>query len=73
MRLEPARTRVLEASGLRFTIDEAGQGDSVALFLHGFSAKPALLAPSTSRDGATRLARRCAGSSRLRGYEPPYG
>ena len=30
------RTRTIEANGLSFTIDEAGEGDSVALFLHGF-------------------------------------
>lgn len=29
-------TRTLEANGLTFTIDEAGTGDKVALFLHGF-------------------------------------
>jgi pimeloyl-ACP methyl ester carboxylesterase len=29
-------TRTLEANGLSFTIDEAGEGDNVALFLHGF-------------------------------------
>jgi pimeloyl-ACP methyl ester carboxylesterase len=30
------RTRTIEANGLSFTIDEAGEGDNVALFLHGF-------------------------------------
>jgi epoxide hydrolase 4 len=30
------RTRTVRANGLTFTIDEAGQGDDVALFLHGF-------------------------------------
>jgi pimeloyl-ACP methyl ester carboxylesterase len=30
------RTRAIEANGLSFTIDEAGEGDDVALFLHGF-------------------------------------
>jgi len=30
------RTRTIEANGLSFTIDEAGEGDKVALFLHGF-------------------------------------
>jgi len=29
-------TRTLEANGLSFVIDEAGDGDNVALFLHGF-------------------------------------
>jgi len=29
-------TRTIEANGLSFTIDEAGDGDDVALFLHGF-------------------------------------
>jgi pimeloyl-ACP methyl ester carboxylesterase len=29
-------TRTIEANGLTFTIDEAGSGDNVALFLHGF-------------------------------------
>lgn len=29
-------TRTLEANGLSFVIDEAGEGDNVALFLHGF-------------------------------------
>ncbi|MBX3481328.1 MAG: alpha/beta hydrolase [Caulobacter sp.] len=29
-------SRRIEANGLNFTIDEAGQGDDVALFLHGF-------------------------------------
>lgn len=30
------RTRQIEANGLSFMIDEAGEGDDVALFLHGF-------------------------------------
>jgi pimeloyl-ACP methyl ester carboxylesterase len=30
------RTRTLKANGLSFTIDEAGEGDAVALLLHGF-------------------------------------
>lgn len=30
------RTRTVQANGLTFTIDEAGQGDDVALLLHGF-------------------------------------
>lgn len=30
------RTRTIEANGLTFTVDEAGEGDDVALFLHGF-------------------------------------
>lgn len=30
------RTRTLQANGLSFVIDEAGDGDAVALFLHGF-------------------------------------
>jgi epoxide hydrolase 4 len=30
------RTRQIEANGLTFTIDEAGEGDAVALLLHGF-------------------------------------
>lgn len=29
-------TRTIEANGLSFVIDEAGEGDDVALFLHGF-------------------------------------
>lgn len=29
-------TRTIEANGLRFTIDEAGESENVALFLHGF-------------------------------------
>ena len=29
-------TRTIEANGLSFVIDEAGEGDNVALFLHGF-------------------------------------
>jgi len=30
------RTRTVEANGLSFVVDEAGEGDDVALFLHGF-------------------------------------
>ena len=30
------RTRTIKANGLSFTVDEAGEGDDVALFLHGF-------------------------------------
>jgi pimeloyl-ACP methyl ester carboxylesterase len=30
------RTRTVEAGGLDFVVDEAGEGDAVALFLHGF-------------------------------------
>jgi epoxide hydrolase 4 len=30
------RIRTIEANGLRFLVDEAGEGDSVALLLHGF-------------------------------------
>lgn len=30
------RTRTVQANGLTFTIDEAGEGDDVALLLHGF-------------------------------------
>jgi len=30
------RTRTVEANGLRFLVDEAGEGDRVALLLHGF-------------------------------------
>ncbi len=30
------RTRTIEANGLTFAIDEAGEGDDVALLLHGF-------------------------------------
>lgn len=29
-------TRTIEANGLRFAVDEAGEGDDVALLLHGF-------------------------------------
>lgn len=29
-------SRLLEANGLRFALDEAGSGNSIALFLHGF-------------------------------------
>jgi len=34
--MSDTRTRTVEANGLSFTIDEAGQGDDVVLFLHGF-------------------------------------
>jgi pimeloyl-ACP methyl ester carboxylesterase len=30
------RTRTVEANGLSFVVDETGEGDDVALFLHGF-------------------------------------
>lgn len=30
------RTRLIEANGIRFEIDESGEGDDVALLLHGF-------------------------------------
>ncbi len=30
------RSRQIEANGLRFAVDEAGQGDTLALLLHGF-------------------------------------
>ena len=30
------RTRQIEANGLTFTIDECGEGDNIALCLHGF-------------------------------------
>ncbi len=33
---DAVRTRQIEANGLTFTIDEVGDGDNVALFLHGF-------------------------------------
>jgi len=33
---DAVRTRQIEANGLSFTIDELGEGDAVALFLHGF-------------------------------------
>jgi pimeloyl-ACP methyl ester carboxylesterase len=33
---DAVRTRQVEANGLTFTIDEVGEGDAVALFLHGF-------------------------------------
>ncbi|ABD07347.1 Alpha/beta hydrolase [Rhodopseudomonas palustris HaA2] len=32
----PIRSRTLEANGLGFAIDEAGEGDTTALLLHGF-------------------------------------
>jgi epoxide hydrolase 4 len=34
--MSPIRTRTIEANGLSFAIDEAGDGDAVALLLHGF-------------------------------------
>lgn len=34
--MSAATSRTVEANGLRFAIDEAGEGDDVALFLHGF-------------------------------------
>jgi epoxide hydrolase 4 len=34
--MPPIRSRTIEANGLRFRIDEAGDGDAVALCLHGF-------------------------------------
>jgi len=33
---DAVRTRQIEANGLTFTVDELGEGDKVALFLHGF-------------------------------------
>ena len=33
---DAVRTRQIEANGLSFTIDELGEGDDIALFLHGF-------------------------------------
>ena len=33
---DAVRTRQIQANGLSFTIDELGEGDDVALFLHGF-------------------------------------
>jgi pimeloyl-ACP methyl ester carboxylesterase len=35
-RMSEIRTRRLDANGIRFAVDEAGDGDSVALLLHGF-------------------------------------
>lgn len=32
----PVTTRFVEANGLRFSVDEAGRGEDVALLLHGF-------------------------------------
>ena len=34
--MSAVRTRTVEANGLSFAVDEAGEGDSVALLLHGF-------------------------------------
>ncbi|MDR3472825.1 MAG: alpha/beta fold hydrolase [Devosia sp.] len=34
--MDAARERVIEANGLTFAADEAGEGDDVALLLHGF-------------------------------------
>ena len=34
--MSETRTRTIEANGLSFTIDETGEGDAVALMLHGF-------------------------------------
>lgn len=34
--MDEIKTRQIEANGLTFTIDECGEGDNVALFLHGF-------------------------------------
>ncbi|MDR3510685.1 MAG: alpha/beta hydrolase [Caulobacteraceae bacterium] len=34
--MEAIRTRQIEANGLTFAVDEAGEGDAVALLLHGF-------------------------------------
>jgi len=34
--MDEIRTRTVEANGLSFTVDEAGEGDNVALLLHGF-------------------------------------
>jgi pimeloyl-ACP methyl ester carboxylesterase len=34
--MDAIRTRTVQANGLSFAIDEAGDGDAVALFLHGF-------------------------------------
>ncbi len=36
MRMSDIRTRQIKANGLTFTLDEAGEGDDVALLLHGF-------------------------------------
>lgn len=36
MPLPDIRTRTIEANGLNFAIEEAGEGDDVALLLHGF-------------------------------------
>jgi len=35
-RMSDIRTHQIKANGLSFTVDEAGEGDAVALFLHGF-------------------------------------
>jgi pimeloyl-ACP methyl ester carboxylesterase len=34
--MDEIRTRTVEANGLSFVVDETGEGDDVALFLHGF-------------------------------------
>lgn len=34
--MEPSASRQISANGLSFTIDEVGEGDAVALLLHGF-------------------------------------
>ena len=34
--MDAIRSRTIEANGLCFAVDEAGDGDAVALFLHGF-------------------------------------
>jgi pimeloyl-ACP methyl ester carboxylesterase len=34
--MDPITTRQVDANGLTFTVDECGEGDAVALFLHGF-------------------------------------
>lgn len=34
--MQPIRTRTVQANGLSFALDEAGEGDAVALLLHGF-------------------------------------
>jgi pimeloyl-ACP methyl ester carboxylesterase len=73
--MDAIRTRTLEAGGLSFTLDEAGEGDAVALFLHGFpegrgswrSQLPALAALGW-RAVAPDL-RGYGGSSRPRGRE----
>ena len=34
--MSDVRTHQVNANGLSFTVDEAGEGDAVALLLHGF-------------------------------------